>query len=638
MSRLSTKLLIVVGAALLIVVLLVSAVSINMSSSFSSKLLTREATALANVCETKVLDEAGNCWEDYELIAASGALGELLSSDDGQISDMFEGLQDDELDFLAVYGAQGNRIWESETYDLSADFSRYAGKASQGLYDDPSGGLCVIYINTDPDTGCTLVIGRKLADNALVEEIKESTGAECAIFYNAKTIATTLRDKNGTLQLGGAMNDKAKESIYSKQTALAGRTKAAGVSMFYQYNPGFDIDGKLVCAFFSGLHAEESDAEFRNIIILVAAIAVAFVAAAFAAGAIVLRRLIDQPIREANRPSADMSRGELSKPDTDFKFNHDEIGDFVRDLRRTKKDISAYIADISSILGAMGEGDFTKKPSVEYIGDFQTIERSFTEIELRLAKIVGRMDSSADGVRSGAGQIANGSQLLAEGTTRQATAIEELNATLANINTQIASTAQNADRANEISSFCLHKVEEQNDQMNSMLSAMDEIRDKSAKISAIIKTIEDIAFQTNILSLNASVEAARAGAAGKGFAVVADEVRNLATKSAEAANDTNRLITDTVKAVNEGVELAQRTAKIMGEVIEQTKQTNSIIGEINTAAASQAEAVTQVSLGISDISGVISQNSATAEETAASCQELASQSNLLKEQVDLFKV
>ena len=174
--------------------------------------------------------------------------------------------------------------------------------------------------------------------------------------------------------------------------------------------------------------------------------------------------------------------------------------------------------------------------------------------------------------------------------------------------------------------------------MTNMLTAMEVIRYKSTKISEIIKTIEDIAFQTNILALNASVEAARAGAAGKGFAVVADEVRNLATKSQEAANNTNALISDTVKAVNQGAELAQRTADIMVEVIAQTQQTNDIIGEINTAAAAQAEAVTQVSLGISDISGVISQNSATAEETAASCQELASQSNLLKSQVDMFKV
>jgi len=635
MSRLGRKILIAVAIAMVICVTIVAVLSVSMASKFSNTLLLREATALANVCETKVMDEAGNCWEDYELIAASGALED---KDDSYFEEMFDAIYDDELDFMGVFSLSGAKIWTSETYRLTTNIANYAGGVHQGLLDDPTVGLCCVYIATDNDAGTVTIIGRSLADNALVAEVKESTGAECAIFYNAKTIATTLRDASGTLQLGGAMNAKAQDAIYNKQTALSGRTKAAGVSMFYQYNPGFDIDGKLVCAFFSGLHAEESDAEFRTIQIMVVAASVVIIIATMFVGLWGVRRLIDVPILEANRLANEMKEGDLSSPDRNVRLSNDEVGDFVRNLQQTKKDISSYIEDISRILSAMGGGDFTKKPAVQYNGDFTVIQRSFGEIEMRLSKIVGSMDASADGVRSGAGQIANGSQLLAEGTTRQATAIEELNATLANINTQISSTAQNADRANEISAGCLHKVEEQNEQMKTMLAAMDEIRDKSAKISAIIKTIEDISFQTNILALNASVEAARAGSAGKGFAVVADEVRNLAAKSGAAANDTNRLISDTVKAVTEGVELAQRTAEIMNDVIEQTQQTNAIIGEINTATAAQAEAVTQVSIGISDISGVISQNSATAEETAASCQELASQSNLLKEQVDMFKV
>ncbi len=635
MSRLGRKILLAVLAAMVICVAVVALLSVKMASNYSAKLLMREATALANVSETKVSDEIGNCWEDYELIAASGA---LERKDDGYFETMFDAIYDDDLDFLAVYDLNGNTIWKSETCSLSLNAAAYSGRTAKGMIVDPTMGLCGIYLATDADAGTITILGRSLADNELVAEVKAATGAETAIFYEGKTIATTLRDASGTLQLGGAMNEKAKDSIYNKHTALSGRTKAAGVSMYYQYNPGFDIDGNLVCAFFSGLHAEEADAEFRSIVLIVIIASIVILVATMCIGMWGVRRLIDHPILAANTLANEMKEGNLSGPDVEVHLSKDEIGDFVRNLRQTKKDISSYIDDISRILSAMGGGDFTQRPAMAYIGDFETIHAAFGEITARLSKIIGNMDASADGVKSGAGQIANGSQLLAEGTTRQATAIEELNATLANINGQIAATAQNADRANGLSTTCLQKVEEQNEQMKTMLTAMDEIRDKSAKISAIIKTIEDIAFQTNILALNASVEAARAGSAGKGFAVVADEVRNLATKSQEAANNTNALISDTVKAVNEGVELAQRTADIMTEVIEQTQQTNALIGEINTAAATQAEAVTQVSIGISDISGVISQNSATAEETAASCQELASQSNLLKSQVDMFKV
>ena len=636
MSRVGRKILPVVVAALLLCVTVEVVLSVNMSSDFSSKLLTEEAAALANSCESMVMEQSMDCWEDYELLQASHALERKSNA---YFREMFSGIYDDDLDFMVVYSTDGKLLWASDTYNLSLDVMQYNGRTATGLIDDPTVGPCCVHIATDAASGTITIIGRSLADNGLVADIKESSGAEIAIFYNAKTIATTLRDAStNALQLGGAMNEKARDSIYNKHTALSGRTKAAGVSMYYQYNPGFDIDGNLVCAFFAGLHAEDSDAEFSKIIVTLIVAGVIIIAGSFCLGLWGIHRIVDVPIREADRLANEMRQGDLTAPDSDYAPRRDEFGDFITKLRQTKREISSYISDISRILSAMGGGDFTKKPSVNYVGDFETIQTSFAEISTRLSKIIGNMDASADGVKSGAGQIANGSQLLAEGTTRQATAIEELNSTIANINNQITATAQNADRANDLSTGCLQKVQEQNEQMNNMLKAMEAIRDRSMKISAIIKTIEDIAFQTNILALTASVEAARAGASGKGFAVVADEVRNLATKSQEAANNTNTLISGTVKAVNAGVDIAQRTAEIMGEVISQTQQTNEIIGEINTAAAAQAEAVTQVSLGISDISSVISQNSATAEETAASCQELASQSNLLKSQVDMFKV
>ena len=248
------------------------------------------------------------------------------------------------------------------------------------------------------------------------------------------------------------------------------------------------------------------------------------------------------------------------------------------------------------------------------------------------------MNASSQEVMIGSSQMANGSQVLADGTTKQANAIEELTATITDISKHVQLNAENAAKAEKLSSDVQNKVIFQNEEMTNMLNAMADIEDKSNEIGKIIKTIDDIAFQTNILALNAAVEAARAGAAGKGFAVVADEVRNLASKSAEAAKNTTNLISASIDAVNNGAAIANSTAESMKEVMEISKETNSLIINIATATNEQADAISQVTIGLDQISQVVQQNSATAEETAASCEELSGQSRLLKEQVARFKI
>lgn len=174
--------------------------------------------------------------------------------------------------------------------------------------------------------------------------------------------------------------------------------------------------------------------------------------------------------------------------------------------------------------------------------------------------------------------------------------------------------------------------------MQELITAMEDINDKSVQIGKIIKIIQDIAFQTNILALNAAVEAARAGVDGKGFTVVADEVRRLAIKSAEASKNTSALISGCIQAIDCGSELANGTADTLAEVAERAKQVVTVVDNISSASNRQALSILEVTQGIEQISKVVQTNSATAEESAAASEELSGQAQMLKELVSQFKL
>ena len=316
---------------------------------------------------------------------------------------------------------------------------------------------------------------------------------------------------------------------------------------------------------------------------------------------------------------------------------NDETAVLMNCLTETIGELKEIVSDISNHMEELADGNFQITIDENYRGDFALISDSFRDIITSLSIAMKEIDNNAESVRSGSGDLAAASQMLAEGATDQASAIEELTATITDISEKIHVNADNAEKARKSVENMNERIMESNRQMKENTEAMAKIREASNKIAEIISSIEDIADQTNLLALNASIEAARAGEAGRGFAVVATQVGILAEQSSEAAKNTNDLIQNAITAVEEGTKLAKSAAESLLSVVENANEVNEAIVGIAEASDNQAEAAAQITLGVTQIAEVVESNSATSEECAASSQELSGRADLLKELVGRFQ-
>ena len=353
--------------------------------------------------------------------------------------------------------------------------------------------------------------------------------------------------------------------------------------------------------------------------------------------AVLVGRSISGPIRICVNRLERLADGDLHTPIPVVK-SRDETAKLAKALDTTVFRLNDVMQDVTYHLGLMGDGDFHEEITRTYWGDFEKMEKSIKAIHSSLKETFQQIRQSSETVASGAAQVANGAKTLSHGVTEQSNTIRELSVTATNIEESAKQTVSAAEDAGQYVEQASTQLVTSVDYVRDLNIAMEKISRSSSEISNIINTIENIAFQTNILALNASVEAARVGTAGKGFAVVADEVRSLASQSDEAAKATKELIESSIIAVAEGSQAVNRVTESLDKTNSIAQNVTTSMNTMVTAVESQTAAIFQITEGIEQISAVIQNTSATSEQSAATSQELSTQSLLMNESVLKFRL
>ena len=290
------------------------------------------------------------------------------------------------------------------------------------------------------------------------------------------------------------------------------------------------------------------------------------------------------------------------------------------------------------IADAIAEGSLGHDIETNGKGELGRLLSALRSMDARLCGIAGQVRRGSDEVSVASQQISRGNDDLSQRTQEQASSLEETASSMEEMTSTVKQNAENASHANQLARGAREQAERGGEVAGQAVKAMSEIDASSRKIADIVGLIDEIAFQTNLLSLNAAVEAARAGEQGRGFAVVASEVRNLAQRSASAAKEIKALIGESVDKVRTGSELVQKTGSTLVEIVDSVKKVTDIVGEIAAASQEQSAGIDQVNKAVMQMDEVTQQNAALVEESAAAARALEEQASDLTRQIAFFKV
>lgn len=640
--KLKAKLSIIFGAVVLAIISTIGIVTYNKNVETGTSDAKKTMQISAELASKEISEKLNDFMKvakmsGYDSILATSDQDTVVSARIDKLADIYEFTSGNILDGNGVSRKDGTDFSDRDyvqealkgTINLSdLTLSKYTGNygfsVASPVYADNQKINGVVYFRMDVDFMSNILNQIVISENSYTYLVD---GDGMVIVHPNEALIGNYRITENTNGIGHIA-----ETILT-QSCGAGEYSEKNTEYLCGYSPVEGTNGWTIIVTAPKEDFMESTYDTMKTLLAVDIVALvcALILAGFFAGS------IGKAAQQVSRELAYLSEGNLNHQIETSK-RKDEIGQLQNSAKELQETFKKIICETNTILGGMANYDLTQNAMNSYPGDFNQLSDSVNRISIIMQRLIKEVQASAHSVGTGSSELADAAESLASATVTQASSINQLVSNVEEMSECILRNSESEERVQERLQELDNLIINGNHEMNQLCDVINQVENMSSDIQNIIGTIESIAFQINILSLNASVEAARVGEKGRGFAVVAEEVGNLAAKTTESSKQTAELIIDCLNKIKNVMTCADTTSKCLKDIVEDSEQISKAFKNISADTKEQADKSSVIKHEISNISDVIQINSATAEETAAATHVLSEQADNLNQLISKFRV